>query len=245
MPSDTDPAKRVGANDLSVPWLRTLVLPFREARHVGPIPVARFKDKLETQLDVLGFDTAVDFGPTETPIAEFGRNAEPGSARHSLEGIMVGERGLKKDREASRRAMSWILPLMVGGAVVAVAGATLLSTFGPSPLLVIAGILLFVVGLVSLPRIHSFESEIVYVWYGYDPAGWVTAYSVRAMERQMPTGPEVFDVRVGAGRVATADLRGKNMVGRTVRRVLVSSGDLDAVPKRVLDGLSGAEPLAD
>ena len=204
--------------------------------------MAQLKSDLEDEFDKLGFDVACDFGPTEPPPAEHFRNREPGSARHALEGVMVGERNLSKDTRTSRRTLTWVIPIIAGGLVLLVLNFTTLGS-SVSPLLFFLGLVLFVSGLLSLPRTHAFESDITYVWYGYDPPGFVTAHSVKEMEKQMPTTPQTFDVHVGAGRVASADVRGKYVVGRRVHKVLGAGGDLGTVPKKVLNRLSGSSPL--
>jgi len=232
----------VGANDLSLPDLRGLALPFRASGAIGPLTVARLKSDLEDGFDELGFDVACDFGPAEPPISEHFRNRELGSARHVLEGIMVGERRLSRDTRTCRRNLTWVMPLVASGIVLAVLNFTSLGS-SLAPLLLFLGLALIVVGLINLPRAHAFQSDIVYAWYGYDPPGWVTAYSVRGMEKQMPTTPQVFDVHAGAGRVSSVDVRGKFMVGRNVRRVVDSVGDLESVPNKVIGRLSASSRL--
>lgn len=242
MDSSEDPAKRVGANDLSIPDLRKLAVPFRASGTVGPVTVARLKSNLEDAFDELGFDVASDFGPTEPPVADRFQNREPGSGRHALQGIMVGERGLSKDRRTAQRNLVVTVSLFGMGIVFAALIFTVFaSTAGP--LFFFLAFILIVAGLLSLPRTHAFESDIVYVWYGYDPPGFVPAHSFRGLEKEMPTSPQTFDVHVGAGRVASADVRGKGMVGRRVRRVVKASGDLEGVPSKVLRRLSGSSPL--
>lgn len=242
MSSDDDPAARVGANDLSLPDLRRLALPFRASGRIGPMTVAQLKSDLEDEFDNLGFDVARDFGPTEPPIGERFRNREPGSVRHALEGIMVGERHLSKDTRTSRRNLTWMVSLIAIGAVLTILNFTSLGS-SVAPLFFFLGFLGIVVGLVNLPRTHAFESDMVYAWYGYDPAGWVPVYSRRGMEKQMPTTPQVFDVHVGSGRVSSVDIRGKNTVGRRVRAVLDAVGDLESVPNKVIGRLSASSRL--
>ena len=240
--SSGDPAARVGANDLSVPDLRKLALPFRASGTIGPLTLAQLKSDLEEEFDRLGFDVARDFGPYEPASGEYFRNREPGSVRHALEGLMVGERQLSKDTRTSRRSLTWVIPLIAGGIVLAVLNFTSLGS-SLNPLLFVLGLVALVAGLISLPGTHAFESDIVYAWYGYNPPGWVTAYSVRAMEKQMPTTPQEFDVHIGAGRVLSVDVRGKYLVGRTVRRVLDAAGDLESVPNQMIGRLSSSPRL--
>jgi len=204
--------------------------------------VARLKSDLEEAFDDLGFDVARDFGPGEPPIGEHFRNREPGSARHALEGIMVGERHLSKDQRTSHRNLVWALSITGVGVALAVLNFTVIGS-AVAPGLLFLGVVPIVVGLVSLPRAHAFQSEIVYVWYGYDPPGWVTAYSDRAMQKQMPTTPQEFDVRVGAGSVVSVDIRGKNVVGRVVRKSVTNSGELDDIPKKMISRLPRDLPL--
>jgi hypothetical protein len=242
--SSDDPAKQLGANDLSLPDLRNLALPFTASGKIGPVGLAGLKSDLEDEFDRLGFDTACDFGPIEPPMGERFRNRAPGSARHSLEGIMVGERHLSKDAATSRRNLAWVIPLIALGVILAVLNFTAVGA-SVSPLLLFLGVIVLAIGLSSLPRVSAFQSDIVYAWYGYDPPGWVIAYSVRGMEKQMPTTPQVFDVHVGAGRVSSVDIRGKNSVGRTVRKVVDSEGDLESVPNKVIGRLSASRRLPD
>lgn len=242
MSSTEDPAKKVGANDLSLPDLRNLALPFRTSNMIGPVPVSRLKSDIEDGLDDLGFDVACDFGPTEPLLAEHFRNREPGSARHALEGIMVGERNLSKDTRTSRRNLTLVIPLVATGIALGFLNYTTLGA-SVSPLLLFLGMVLIVAGLLSLPRTNAFESEIAYVWYGYDPPGFVTVRGVKEIEKQMPTTPQMFDVHVGAGRVASADVRGKGIVGRRIHRVLEVANDLESVPRKLLDRLSSSSRL--
>lgn len=237
-----DPAARVGANDLSLPDLRRLVLPFRVSGTVGPMTVAQLKSDLENEFDEHGFDVACDFGPTQPPIGGGFGNREPGSARHALEGIMVGEKSLVRDRATGRRNLRWVMALIGGGVVLAVLNFTVLGS-SVAPLMLFLGTVAAVVGLISLPRLYAFESDVAYVWYGYDPPGWVAAYSRRALERQMPTTSQMFEIHVGAGRVSSTDVRGKGVVGRRVQRVVETPAEMKSVPHEILDRLSASSQL--
>lgn len=88
---------------------------------------------------------------------------------------MVGERHLSKDVRTSRRNLTWAMPLIAGGVVLAALNfTTLASSF--APLLLFLGLVVIILGLINLPRTHAFESDMAYAWYGYNPPGSVTAY---------------------------------------------------------------------
>lgn len=218
------------------------MLPFHSAGTIGPITLVLLKDRLKETLRKLGFDVPTDFGPMEPSRIEHFRNREPGSVRHALEGIMVGERRLSKDTRASRRNLIWVAPLIAGGAVLAALNFTALSS-GTSPLLFFLGLVAAATGLVSLPRLHAFDSEMVDVWYGYDPPGGVGASTAPATGRQMPTTAQLFAVHIGAGRVSSVDVRGKGLAWRDVKKVLKETGDLESVPGEVFRAISEASRL--
>lgn len=223
--TESDPGIKQRAKRLDDLGISKRVYPHVKESPVGPIALSEIRERLGRAIRGRGFHLTLDY---QLPVVPPAAGAPP-----RLGGLLVGERRVHVDRGRSLQAAMQGFPSLGVGALVFVASALLLPSIGLWALLALAlGVLLFLWGLGRVAAIDSFDSEILFARYAARIPASVGAPSLAA------SAPWVFDVKVGAGIVATSNRRGKSRVGRSVRRVLAGSPTLEPLPNSLVRELT-------
>lgn len=233
--ADADPTSRrsaIGFSDLSLP---NRSLPFHSEGTTGPMPASQLREMARRVVRSFGFHVALDYPP---PLAGPVLNLSPVCRAYT--GIVVGERRISVDPVRRHSALlRGVVTLASGIVLIVVAAVFGLWTGSLISILIIPGLGLAVYGLMfGLPALGSFDSEVLYLQYqpripveaGREGISWST--------------PILFDIQIGAGRIASANWRGNRGNGRDFKAVLPGGTELATLPQQSLEGLTSHPPLS-
>jgi len=199
------------------------------------MPASQVREMARRVVRSFGFHIALDYAP---PLARPTLNVN--AAGLAYKGLVVGERRISVDTARRRSALlRGSIALASGIVLIVVAAVFGLSTGGVLSVLIIPGFGLAVYGLMfGLPAIGSFDSEVLYLQY--HPR--IPAEADR--EGLSWSTPLFFDIRIGAGRVASANWRGRGGNGRDFKAVLPAGAELATLPRQSLEDLTSRPPLS-
>ncbi|HEV2450071.1 MAG TPA: hypothetical protein VGU43_06665 [Thermoplasmata archaeon] len=208
--------------------LASKTFPFTYSTSLPPMTALRLQAQLSRVLDSIGFPMIYSALPM------FDGKPEKVDRFNRHRGLVVGERHLRLDLALRQRARNTGIGVGLGAAAIAGGLVYLVATGYHGPLLLGAAPLgiLIAIALGSVTSRGSFDSEIVWVEY---------AAASPPVEQLTDSGQTVqFDLRIGAGTVASQNWAGKYSSGRNLKAFRAPNPELSGVPRDLSTRLAAA-----
>lgn len=202
--------------------------PFTYSMSAPPMTALRLQAQLSRVLDSIGFPMIYSALPM------FDGKPEKTDRFNRHRGLVVGERQLRIDEALRRRARNTGIGLASAAVAIATGLGYLLATGYKGPLLLAAiplGVL-FAMSTSSITSRGSFDSELVWVEYA--------AASPPVSQLTDPGQTVQYDLRIGAGSVASQNWAGKTSSGRNLKSLRAPRPELSGVPRDLSTRLAAA-----
>lgn len=202
--------------------------PFTYSMSAPPMTALRLQAQLSRVLESIGFPMIYSALPM------FDGKPEKTDRFNRHRGLVVGERQLRIDVALRRRARNTGIGLASAAVAIAAGLGYLLATGYKGPLLLAAiplGVL-FAMSTTSITSRGSFDSELVWVEYA--------AASPPVSQLTDPGQTVQYDLRIGAGSVASQNWAGKHSSGRNLKLLRAPSPALSGVPRDLSTRLAAA-----